>query len=64
MAESNLLTESTNLHDVTARMQRILGEFPPETLEQPEFYKAGAEPTAADALRVAYLKNPDLLSTM
>ena len=64
LAEANLLTETTNLHDVTARMQRILGELPPSTLEQPEFYSAGAEPTAADALRIAYLKNPDLLSTV
>jgi adhesin transport system outer membrane protein len=64
LAEANLLTEMTNLHDVTTRMQRILGELPPSTLEQPEFYSAGAEPTAADALKVAYLKNPDLLSTM
>ncbi len=64
LAESNLLTESTNLHDVTARMQRLMGELPPSTLEQPEFYKAGAEPTATEALKVAYLRNPDLLSTI
>ncbi len=64
LAEANLLTEMTNLHDVTARMQRLLGELPPSTLEQPEFYSTGAEATAAEALRVAYLKNPDLLSTI
>jgi outer membrane protein, adhesin transport system len=64
LAEANLLTEMTNLHDVTARMQRLLGELPPSTLEQPEFYSTGAEATAVDALRVAYLKNPDLLSTI
>ena len=64
LAEANLLTEMTNLHDVTARMQRLLGELPPANLEQPDFYKAGAEPTAADALRVAYVKNPDILSTI
>jgi adhesin transport system outer membrane protein len=64
LAEANLLTEMTNLHDVTARMQRLLGELPPPTLEQPEFYSTGAEATAVDALRVAYLKNPDLLSTI
>ncbi len=64
LAEANLLTEMTNLHDVTARMQRLLGELPPTNLEQPDFYKAGAEPTAADALRVAYVKNPDILSTI
>ncbi len=64
LAEANLLTEATNLHDVTARMQRLLGELPPATLEQPEFYKAGAQATPVEALRVAYLQNPDLLSTI
>ena len=64
LAESNLLTESTNLHDVTARIQRLIGELPPQTLEQPEFYKSGAEPTPTEALKVAYLRNPDVLSTI
>jgi adhesin transport system outer membrane protein len=63
LAESNLLTEATNLHDVTTRIQRLLGELPPATLEQPEFYKTGVEATASEALRVAYIKNPDILST-
>lgn len=63
LAEANLLTEATNLHDVTARIQRLLGELPPSTLEQPDFYKAGAEATAADALRLAYLQNPSILAT-
>lgn len=40
LAEANLLTEATNLHDATARIQRILGELPPETLEQPSFVKS------------------------
>ena len=64
LAEANLLTEATNLHDVTARMQRLLGELPPDILEQPAFYSTGVEPTAADALRVAYIKNPNILSTI
>lgn len=64
LAEANLLTEATNLHDVTARMQRLYGELPPETLEFPTFFSAGVEPTAADALKVAYAQNPDLLSTI
>ena len=63
LAEANLLTEATNLHDVTARIQRLLGELPPSTLEQPEFYKVGAEATATDALRLAYLQNPNILAT-
>lgn len=64
LAEANLLTETTNLHDVTARLQRLYGELPPETLEAPTFFNAGVEPTSADALKVAYNQNPDLLSTI
>jgi adhesin transport system outer membrane protein len=64
LAEANLLTESTNLHDVTARIQRLYGELPPDTLEAPTFYNAGVEPSSAEALKVAYNQNPDLLSTI
>lgn len=32
LAESNLLTEISNLHDVSARYQRIMGVLPPATL--------------------------------
>lgn len=64
LAEANLLTEMTNLHDVTARVQRLLGELPPETLEQPDFYSTGMQGTPVEALRVAYLQNPNLLSTI
>lgn len=32
LAESNLLTEISNLHDVSARYQRIMGALPPSTL--------------------------------
>ena len=63
LAEANLLTEATNLHDVTARIQRLLGELPPSTLEEPDFYKAGVEATAVEALRLAYLQNPNILAT-
>lgn len=64
LAEANLLTETTNLHDVTARMQRLYGELPPETLEAPTFFNAGVEPTSDEALKVAYNQNPNLLSTI
>lgn len=64
LAEANLLTETTNLHDVTARLQRLYGELPPETLEAPTFFNAGVEATSAEALKVAYNQNPDLLSTI
>ena len=48
LAESNLLTEISNLHDVSARYQRILGVKPPATL-----------PPLRDGLRLA-----DLPATM
>ena len=64
LAEANLLTEATNLHDVTARMQRLYGEIPPETLEAPTIFNAGVEPSAVEALKIAYNQNPDLLSAI
>lgn len=64
LAEANLLTETTNLHDVTARYQRLVGELPPDSFAPVDFYKAGVQPTVNDALQVAYKQSPDLLSTI
>jgi len=64
LAEANLLTEMTNMHDVTARMQRLYGDLPPDTLEAPTFFNGGVQASAAEALKLAYLQNPDLLSTI
>lgn len=64
LAEANLLTEMTNLHDVTARMQRLYGDLPPDALETPSFFSSGVEPNVTDALKLAYLQNPDLLSAI
>lgn len=64
LAEANLLTEMTNLHDVTVRMQRLYGDLPPETLEAPTFFNNGVESSIVEALKLAYLQNPDLLSTI
>lgn len=64
LAESNLLVETTNLHDVRTRMQRLMGELPPTTLEQPTFFDAGVDASVVDALRVTYAKNPALLSAI
>jgi adhesin transport system outer membrane protein len=36
LAESNLLTETANLHDVTARFQRIVGSQPPSEIVAPK----------------------------
>lgn len=53
LAESNLSTEVANLHDVSARYQRIVGEVPPAQLAQPAALKqnlpAGTEQTLQSA---------------
>ena len=62
LAESNLLTEASNLHDVSARYIRIVGE--PPRAETPGFAPqtiVGAiPPTAEDALRMAFMNSPSL----
>jgi adhesin transport system outer membrane protein len=51
LAESNLLTELTNLHDVSARYLRIVGEKPPASLPTlPEPFKLGTMPESTTAL--------------
>ena len=51
LAESNLLTELTNLHDVSARYLRIVGEKPPAVLPPlPEPFKLGTMPVSVDVL--------------
>ncbi len=64
LAEANLLTEVTNLQNVTARYQRLTGELPPADLPEVEFFKAGVAPTSTEALQLAYQKNPEILSTI
>ncbi len=59
LAESNLLTEATNLHDTTVRMQRLLGEVAPTDLA-PVKLDDGIQPSIKDALSYAYANNPDL----
>ncbi|QID17100.1 TolC family outer membrane protein [Nitrogeniibacter mangrovi] len=58
LAESNLLTEASNLHDVSARYQRIVGELPADTLAPMDAVTDGIPDSIADALRLAYTGNP------
>ena len=62
LAESNLLTEVSNLHDVSARYQRIVGNTPPESLA-PIGVRLTADalpPDASEALREAFAASPAL----
>lgn len=62
LAESNLLTELTNLHDVSARYLRIIGEEPPEDMG--ELYASTMFERMPDsllqAIESAYAGNPAL----
>ena len=61
LAESNLLTEVTNLYDVSARYLRLVGEEPPAALPALEqgLGDIGKLPaTAAEALRQALASSP------
>jgi outer membrane protein, adhesin transport system len=64
LAEANLLTETNNLYDVSVRIQRLLGEIPPATLEKPTFVSGDVDASASEALQYAYANNPAILSTI
>ena len=64
LAESNLLTETSNLHDVSARYQRIVGLKPANLEENPKSLTAGIAATPVAALKNAFDKSPQLLATM
>lgn len=58
LAESNLLTEAANLHDVSARYLRVVGELPAERLSPSPLLKEGIPPAVGEALRLAYEASP------
>jgi adhesin transport system outer membrane protein len=57
LAESNLATEISNLHDVSARYQRIVGEAPPALLPIPPLLSSGVPANAVDTMAVALVRN-------
>ncbi|MBW8370483.1 MAG: TolC family outer membrane protein [Thiobacillus sp.] len=58
LAQSNMLTEASNLHDVSARYQRIVGELPPGDMIAPELLRQGIPPSVEEALKLAYQGSP------
>ena len=58
LSESNLLTEASNLHDVSARYQRVVGELPAEDLVPATLDTNGLPPSISDALMLAYQGSP------
>ncbi|ERL53029.1 TolC family outer membrane protein [Halomonas huangheensis] len=59
LAESNLITEASNLHDVSARFQRLVGELPPQSLAETPDLSTNLPGDVSEALRLAYEGNPD-----
>ncbi|EPC03474.1 hypothetical protein L861_18215 [Litchfieldella anticariensis FP35 = DSM 16096] len=59
LAESNLLTEASNLHDVSARYQRLVGELPAENLPPAPALDERLPASVAEAVNLAYQGNPN-----
>ncbi|MBL0731031.1 TolC family outer membrane protein [Piscinibacter sp. HJYY11] len=58
LAESNLSTELANLHDVSARYQRVVGVAPPKDMPLPVQLKDGVPASANEASLEAARRNP------
>jgi outer membrane protein, adhesin transport system len=58
LAETNLLTEASNLHDVTARYLRVVGDVPAADLAPSTLASARLPANIREALTLAYAGNP------
>lgn len=63
LAESNWLTEASNLHDVSARYERLVGVQPAKDLADMP-YLLDKLPKPAETLPLALRKNPQFLSAV
>lgn len=62
LAESNLLVEASNLHDVSARFQRIIGIAPPAEMTEAKHLDRGVPADKSAAVSSSYQKNASLLA--
>ncbi|AXS80710.1 TolC family outer membrane protein [Dechloromonas sp. HYN0024] len=62
LAEINLITEMANLHDVSARYQRLIGRQPADAIVPPSELGSGIPGQAKTALDTLLRKNPALLA--
>jgi adhesin transport system outer membrane protein len=58
LAESNLLVETSNLHDVSARYQRLVGDTPGKEMAPPPALTAGLPGDGATLFKAAQARNP------
>lgn len=64
LAEVNLTTETANLHDVTARYQRLVNSQPPRIISPPALVSSNYPARPKDALDTLHQKNPALLAAV
>lgn len=64
LAEANLITETSNLHDATARFQRIVGQVPPAELPLPAQLTLNIPVDATSAVREAQRRNGALRASI
>ncbi|WP_096696676.1 TolC family outer membrane protein [Polaromonas sp. AER18D-145] len=64
MAEANLLTETSNLHDTTARFQRIVGLMPTRDMPVPAPLMRDIPENASGAIRSAQQRNGALRASI
>ena len=64
LAESNLLTEVTNLYDTRAEFQRVVGDLPVDQLPIPTISTTMMPTLREEALRVAYHQSPEVNRTI
>jgi adhesin transport system outer membrane protein len=58
LAQANLLTETANLHDVSARYQRLVGDVPGKEMSEPAPLGKGLPGDAGVVIKAAQEKNP------
>lgn len=62
LAESNLIIEHSNLHDVSSRYQRVVGEWPAEGLQPAGHGSSSTPETLPASLELAYADNPAIVA--
>lgn len=64
LAETNLLIETANLHDTTARFQRLVGRLPSKEMALPAHYDQGLPRDVTTALVQTAAANPAVLAAV
>lgn len=64
LAEANLVTETSNLHDVSARFQRLVGSMPAADLENLNSLTKNIPTNISGALNTAFASHPGLMASI